>query len=167
MKKLLSILLISTLGLTSTFAGEGSSLFGFKGKVMLEDSNGKKVIVNLYDGNKKVSSYETGANGKFLLDISRNRHYTLEFVKIGYVTKRIIIDTKVNHRDAVGVKEFKFDIELFKMVPGYDYSDLDFPITILEFEKTKKEFVYNQKYTNQMLDMQDNILRTKNEVALK
>lgn len=167
MKKLLNLILLSILFTNISTAGEGSSYFGFKGKVFLADDKGGKVTVSLYDGNKKISSYVTGASGKFIVDLFKDRHYTLQFSKEGYVTKRVIIDTGVNPKDALGVKEFKFDIGLIKEESDKDYSELDFPITIIEFEKSKREFVYNKKYTNYMLDVQDRVLRDKGEMAQK
>lgn len=166
MKYLKTYFLLISIFFSFLAIGQGSSFFGFKGKVFLEDDKGCEVTISLYDGNKKISSYVTGSSGRFIVDLYKNRHYTLQFAKEDYVTKRILIDTKVlNPSDAIGVKEFKFDVSLIKEDSELDYSELDFPIAIIEFENSQREFVYNVNYTNRMLGIQDQILRGERNVA--
>lgn len=160
MRTLLSIILTVVFSL-SVLAQKEESVFSFAGKVYLGTEKGEDVKISLFDNNKKISSYKTAKNAKFIIDVERNKHYTIQFEKKGYITKRLIIDTYVNERDAMGVKTFKFDVELFKEEKGKNYAILDFPIAIIEFNHISKEFSYNQKYTKSMLDVQDDVLTGK------
>lgn len=163
MKNLLSIIFL--LAIVGNSYGQEGSIFSFAGKVFLGSDNGESVTISLYDNNKKISSYQTSKNGKFVIDAERNKHYTIQFNKEGFITKRLIIDTYVDEQYATGIKTFKFDVELIKKEEGKNYAILDFPIAIIEFLYISKEFSYNQKYTEAMLEVQDDILTSKSNIA--
>tara|TARA_R110002096_G_scaffold136909_7_gene289862 strand:+ start:44891 stop:45394 length:504 start_codon:yes stop_codon:yes gene_type:complete len=165
MKKIATFFLLSFL-FGSLIAQNGSSLLPFSGKIFTESKKDNKVTVKLYDGNKLVSSYETKANGKFIMDLERNKKYTVEFSQTAYVTKRISIDTKVNPKEVELLKEFKFDVDLIKEEEGINYSNLDFPIALIEFEKHSGQFDYNKAYTENMLKEQERILGSDYKIAM-
>ena len=165
MKKgiLLGSILISLMSLTH--AQVGSSLFGFEGRVYLEGNKGKAVSITLYDNNKKISTYETTRSGKFILDIERNKHYTVVFEKEGFLAKSVIIKTYANPNEVVDVEVFKFDMNLDKKEFGVNYSQLDFPVTMIEFERLKGEFDYNKEYTENMIELQNEYIEKQTNLA--
>lgn len=162
MRSIAITFLFSLLISFSSLNAQNDLLIGFKGKVYCGDDKGEKVLVSLYDGNKKVSSYKTSGNGKFIMDLSRNRNYTVEFDKPGYVTKRVSIDTRIVNPMHYPKKTFKFDVSLIEEKEGVDYSTLDFPMALIEFEAEEMAFDYNLEYTMKRMEEQ-NLLQSKGE----
>lgn len=165
MKKIIAIA-IFTLFIGSLIAQNGSSLLPFSGKVFTTCKKENRVTVKLYEGNKLISTYQTKLNGKFIMDLERNKNYTVEFSQATYLTKRISINTKINPKEAQDLKEFKFDVELIKLEEGTNYSNLDFPIALLEFDKISGQFDYNKTYTSNMLKEQEKIIGSNDKMAL-
>jgi len=151
--------------LSFAHAQVGSSLFGFEGRVYLEEDKGKKVNISLYENNIKVSSYHTNYTGKFVLDIERNKHYTVIYEKEGYLAKSIIIKTHAKPNEAANVEVFKFDVILDKKESGVNYSQFDFPVTMIEFKKLLGQFDYNKEYTANMLIFHNKLLEKKINLA--
>jgi hypothetical protein len=119
----------------------------------------------LYDGNYLVSESKTSWNGKFSIGLAKNKHYTVQFDKDGYMTKRIVIDTEIGEDDRENVKTFKFDVGLIKRESGKDYSILDFPIAIIKYHPESNQFFYDNKYTEHMLEAQKDIERSEARMA--
>lgn len=165
MKKLatFSTFLLLFVGL---MAQPGSSLLDFSGKVFTETKKDNKVTIKLYEGNKVISEYQTKRNGKFVMSLERNKNYTVEFAQVNYITKRISIDTEVNPREAASAKEFKFDVSLIKEQENVNYSNLDFPIALIEFQNSMGQFNYNKTYTEKMLEEQNKLLGENLNMAL-
>lgn len=164
MKVLCSILLLlSSIHIYSQSEEEESGfLYEFYGRVYLDKEEGTSVRgegvqINLYDDNTLVSSYQTDKKAKFVVNAPFLKHYTLEFTKKGYVTKRVIINTRKAPRNLRIVEDFAFDINLIIQKPEVDYSILDFPIALIEFHENYKDFDYNKKYTNNMVRIQNEI----------
>lgn len=143
-------------------AQQSSSLLGFYGRVYIDDNKedkGKKVNITLYANNDKISTYQTNYTGKFLLDIERNKHYTVVFEKEGYIAKSIIIKTYANPNELANFEDFKLDVVLLKKEFGVNYSNLDFPVAMIDFDKENGKFDYNQEYTENMVRFRNYLLK--------
>ncbi|MAY83373.1 MAG: hypothetical protein CMP59_04490 [Flavobacteriales bacterium] len=135
------------------------SLIGFEGLVFLGEDRGDEVHIELFDGNHKISSYTTTGNGKFILDLERNKYYIVQFSKENYVTKRVIIDTRIYDDEVEPKEEFHFDVFLIKSRKNVDYSLLDFPIAIVQFRESKQKFEYDEKYFKARHDEQKTFIK--------
>lgn len=124
-----------------------NATFDFSGTILIDDKKAKDVVVKAYEGNLCFSSYQTRSNGKFFFTAEGEKHYTLQFEKEGYVTKRVVIrthNTKNLERDP---RKYKFDLALVKATKEVNHEENDFPITIIELDKATKEFGFNKSYT--------------------
>lgn len=121
----------------------------FSGRIFIEDKKAKEVTIKVYDGNKCFSTYITRPNAKFIFVAGIEDYYTIEFEKEGYVTKRVVVNTK-NTRKIKSTDPFKFDITLEKEEDGVNYSEHDFPAAIIEIDEKTEEFVFNEKYTEEI-----------------
>lgn len=115
------------------------------------------VTINVYEYNDKISSYQTDVKGKFEFNISKNSYTTLEFVKNDFFTKRILFDTRTEI-EIKNVKPFNIEIVMIENKKGIDHSDLDFPITRVEYIEKYNDYNYVEKYTKLMMKKQDKIL---------
>jgi len=141
-----SQLLVFFFSLALTLPAQDYATIGFKGKVHTGPDKGDSVEVVLFEENRKMSSYETRKNGKFILDLDRNKYYVVQFSKENYVTKRIVIDTRIDGK-GYPKKKFKFDVNLIPENEDLDYSALDFPIAIIEYNRNNDVFDYDFEYT--------------------
>lgn len=142
----------------SLFAQKKETYFHFYGDVRLEHEKGKKVTVSLYDGNELVSSFVTGWKGRFAVDVSSDKHYTLVFEKEGFVSKSVIIDTRDLPEKQIIQGGFAFDINLIKKEEGINYALMDFPITLISYHKRGRSLEYNKNYTLKMLIIQNEVI---------
>lgn len=132
--------------------------YTFYGRIFLENAKGNGVVVRLYDNNTLISTYKTDKKGKFTIGAPSAKHYTLEFEKNGFVTKRVIINTKKVYLSKGNIDDFDFNVHLIKQEEDIDYSILDFPIALIEYNKSIKGFDYNKKYTRQMHKIQNKVV---------
>lgn len=155
------LLSVLSIGLYS----QGNSLIGFEGQVFFGENKekatdkGEGVSITLFQGNTTISEYTTTRNGKFVLDLERNKYYIVEFKRDNYVTKRIIIKTKIPSSSKIPKKDFEFEVFLLKEVEGVNYSRLDFPMAIIEFQKPSEKFDYDTEYTDARDKEQEEIIK--------
>jgi hypothetical protein len=123
-----------------------------------ENKKMKDVLVNLYEGNVKVSTKKWSK--KFEYDLKLETYYTLELIKEGFIPKRIAISTFEGDK---GADPFMFVMELVKERKGVDNSDLDFPTAIIEYKKNKGEFNFNVAYSKSVKKEQKEALKKKDE----
>lgn len=137
---------------------EDETYYTFYGRIFVENDKGSGVTVHLYDDNKLISTFKTNKKAKFTVGTPSSKHYTLEFKKKGFVTKRVIINTSKVYLAKGKVQDFDFNVYLIKEEVGVDYSILDFPMALIEYRKNIKGFDYNKRYTKQMHKLQNDVV---------
>ncbi len=162
---ILSVLLSSSL-LLNAQDDDNELYYDFYGRVFLENSKGESVTIKLYDDNRLISDYKTDKKGKFAVGAPKAKHYTLEFSKKGFVTKRVIINTRKVLATQRRLEDFDFNVHLIEEREGVNYSILDFPIALIEYKKSIKGFDYNKKYTRQMHKIQNEVVANGNATVL-
>jgi hypothetical protein len=107
-----------------------------------------KIPIEIWSGDQKITTIETGPKGKYKIDLAYYPSYTLRFGKAPYVTKVIDIQTDGVHRAAeFGIVNLDLDITLFR---NENYMGLDFlnytPIAKASFNKKKGQLVWDADY---------------------
>jgi hypothetical protein len=122
------------------------------GMVTLNGSKVKTARVNVYDGNQLAMEVATSKKGEFVTELALNKHYTLEFMADGAVTKRIAINTYVENKNAAPVP-FDCFVNLVHMeqVAGKDISTLDFPVAMVKYNEKKRAFEPQLGYSMNMM----------------
>lgn len=150
--KLLIFLLIIT---GSSFAGGNNrphkDSLNLIGKIFNNTSTVKNVVINIYDGNKKIKSIHVKSSNRFVCNLPLNSLLTVEITAKNYHTKRFIIDSNIDFKPKSPLK-YDFDIDIFqeKELAGINPSYLDFPVGIVSYDKKKESFHRNKKYTKQI-----------------
>jgi len=129
--------------------------------------NLKDVTINVYQFNRKVNEFGSEAMGQFNFEIPNNEYIVVEFLKDGFVPKRLLFDTRNKMLEIKKSKPFDLEIALIPIVSGVDFSELDFPITMVYFNNQYKDYQYDDKYTSLMLKIQTNILKKVIELTEK
>jgi hypothetical protein len=127
-----------------------------------DEKRSENVAIHVYEYNTKINSYKTDVKGKFEFSISKNSYTILEFVKDGFITKRMLFDMRTE-TEVKNVKPFNIEIIMIEAKKGIDYSNLDFPITYIKYIEDHKDFNYVEKYTQMMLKEQEKILAKYNK----
>jgi len=110
-----------------------------------------EAVIKLYDGNTLIETIKTNKAGKFQLNLLKDKQYMLEVCAENHLAKRIVLNTSVD--EIIGkTPEFHPSLELIseKLVRGTDYSELDFPYAIVEYDETLEGFDFNKEYTAEM-----------------
>ena len=131
-----------------------------------EKSRLNKVKIHIYEYNKKLYTYSTNKKGKFEIIIPENSYTVLEFEKENFITKRFLFDTRTNSK-TINIKPFNLEVIMLQNIDGIDYSELDFPITRIEYNEKTQDFDFASKYTERMLEKQEKILLKQEKILLE
>lgn len=149
MKNILTLLLTFLCG-NQLFAGtdvDSSNYIGIEGKVFWNKIVLKDYEVLVYEENDSLFKFTVPGKG-FSVDLERDKIYTIQISKGGYFVKRIMIDTKVDRMKKDEVYEIGFEASLISTIEGVDPYYLDFPSTIIRYDRNAEEFKMSEKYTN-------------------
>jgi hypothetical protein len=158
MQKTIVWILALCLATSTTYAISDVKVFTIAGNVLeldLADSTEKgiiKVPIEIWSGDQKITTIETGPKGKYKVDLAYYPSYTLRFGASPYVTKVIEIQTDGVHRAAeFGIVNLDLDITLFR---DQNYMGLDFlnytPVAKASFNKKKGQLVWDYTYGDAM-----------------
>jgi hypothetical protein len=95
----------------------------------------------------------TRRKGQFQTGLQHGRLYTLEFSKAGFITKRIVVDTRAEvHPSQLPGMPMLMDVEMLRSerYKGVDTDALDMPFAIVRFDKRAREFVQDREYAQEM-----------------
>ncbi|NSW46386.1 MAG: carboxypeptidase regulatory-like domain-containing protein, partial [Bacteroidales bacterium] len=121
-------------------------------KISGQVKSGKNKIanatINLFEGNAKVNSTISNANGDFTFNLNYDKLYTIEIAAAEYASKKVLVDTKIPEKDLI--YKYTFSVELFPKVEGVDYSALNKPVTKIIYNPEADAFDYDIPYTESM-----------------
>ncbi len=161
MRTITKSLLVVVLFMQIQFAYANVSIFSNKkDSVVYLEIRGRAIIrekmkddvykVQLMENNKVIDSVLESDNEMFSFGLQKNCFYSLKIYKKGYLSKLIVINTYIP--ESKYLKDyfiFEFETELINIVEEekLDQDTKDFPIAIIQFDKLKQGFDYNQLYT--------------------
>ncbi|HAW52180.1 MAG TPA: hypothetical protein DCX54_07625, partial [Flavobacteriales bacterium] len=139
------------------------------GAVVSENDRSKMegVKVVIFRNGAKSDQITTDSKGKFAISLNPDAKYLIEFQYPGYVTKKISFSTKfVPPADAEGgMNPFRFDMYMFKEIPGLDVSILNKPVAEVVYDPQILDFTYDKEYTKSIKSQVDK-LKADMEAAL-
>jgi len=113
-------------------------------------SSGGVYLVKLIEDNKVIEQVEVGSKEKFKLNLKRDKMYTVKIEKEGFIPRMVSVCTNMPpNAKRSNLYRFHFDIELFSEAFSryFDADDIDFPIALINFDKSKGLFNYDKNYT--------------------
>jgi hypothetical protein len=132
MKNLLSLLLFISLGVSISAQTFGKSKVILQGKItelFLSDSTEKpldKVSIQIWSDNKLISEIKSAHRGKYRLEAPYKESYAIKYVRDGYVSKTVELETKSIKREESAIRlMLTIDISLFKENAACDFSFLN------------------------------------------
>jgi tetratricopeptide (TPR) repeat protein len=135
-----------------------------RGASELEQKPLSGATATLYEGNTKIQSQSTGADGTFSFKLDINKEYIISVEKNGLVGKRIHFNTALPEGEK-GVWMSEFSIGLVRSCDGMDYSALKEPVDKVRFDPKKRGFVSDRDYVTRMRPRIEDLL-ARNESCL-
>ena len=121
--------------------------FTITGRVKVEGGGLENTKVVVYKNGEKDRVITSGL-GKFNLDLALNANYVLSFEKDGFVTKKLVFDTKVPADAAAnGFAPFEFAVSLFKQYDDINIVVFNQPVGMIRYEASVDDFDYDTDYT--------------------
>ncbi len=148
-------------GMSSLYAQRS---FTINGRVKVDGGSLEGVKVIVYKAGEKQRTLSNGLN-KFSLVLEVNTTYQLEFVKDGFVTKKLDFDTNAPAEAAAnGFTPFEFGVNLFKQYEGVNTVVFNQPVGMIRYDATADDFDYDTDYTK---SIQSALAKTIAEVEQK
>ncbi len=129
-----------------------SSCLQLSGKVLkLKRTSSNSYTVALMRDHKVVETKIIKGNREFKFNLIKNKFYTVQILKEGYVPRTVNIDTKLTEENN-GFYSFAFDTELIDELEAQNLNKkaLEMPIAYISFNPKKRWFTYNEEYTKQL-----------------
>ncbi len=107
----------------------------------------------LHQDELRMATFMTRRKGHFQTALEHDHVYTLEFSKAGFITKRIVVDTRADvHPSQLPGMPMLMDVEMLRTdrYKGIDTDALDMPFAIVRFDKRAREFVQDPEYAQEM-----------------
>lgn len=129
----------------------------------------KGVVVVLYedaDGSRKnikeLQRVVSPGNGQFTFKLNINRLYMLEFIKGGYTSKKVDIDTDVRlaRPEHTKVPQFEFEVEMVKDLDGLAYKS---SVAKVFYHIKRNELDYELDYTKEEMEEEERKVRELQE----
>ncbi|MBL4656666.1 MAG: hypothetical protein JKX73_01605 [Flavobacteriales bacterium] len=139
-------LTILFLGLTATTVFSQETLYGFvKLSIDKGDLEGSNIAITK---NGKPWKNANPTRAKYEFDLDYGHEYLFTFTKAGYITKKIIFNTKVpGERIVEGFVPFPFNVTLFKQYEGVNTVVFNQPVGKIGFFLESDDFDYDTDYT--------------------
>ena len=150
------LLVISLLSFSDIYAQQGKGYVDVKGRVKDKSVNQGDALIGLYEVPTQVYSSKTLSDGKFLFKLNLNSQYILHVSKEGYVTKKVLFDTKAPDKDMI--YPYSFTVELFQTFEGVDPNALKDPVTKIKYSGELGDFDFDAAYTESMKKEIDKIV---------
>lgn len=119
-----------------------------------DDKKMKDVEIIFFKGNEKISTKKWSK--KFEYNLALEEYYTLELVKVGFLSKRIAISTFEGRKNT----DFMFVMELIEKKEGEEEDD--FPSALIEYRKNEGSFNFDIKYAKDIKKRKKEAKKKKN-----
>lgn len=120
-------------------------------QAVLNDEAQTGLTMVLYCENEEVHRIDSTEFSKVYFTLKRDKHYTVQITKEGFVPRLVSISTHVP--SSVPLKpifRFEFEVEMLEQVKGQDNFFIDFPVALVAFNKSKDCFEHSKKYTSRI-----------------
>lgn len=154
------------LGLAFALAGMASAQgrFEIKGRLKVEGGSLDGCRLVMYKDGSKHRTLSSDLN-RFSLELELGSEYVLSFEKNGFVTKKLLFNTKVPAAQAQGrFTPFEFVVSLFKQYDGVNTVVFNQPVGRIRFDDRIADFDYDTDYTK---SIQSALAAAEAEVKVK
>src|SRR6056297_267557 len=136
-----------------------------EGMLLLKNKkNSEGAVLKIEKNSNIVDKINPDKRGDFKYDLELNNEYKLHFVKDGYVTKQIEVNTNVpSGKESKSFQPLYFEVEIFKSVPNSKLGPFKYPVGKIVYNSSIDEFDYDVDYSRKV----QNQIRKKEEAYKK
>ena len=119
-------------------------------KFKIEDGGfeGSTVVIK---NNTSGESNSVSGSARMNLELKLNCDYVISFVKAGYITKKIGLNTTIPaERASQGISPFPFELNLFPQFDNINIVVFNQPVAKIAFSRLIDDFDYDTDYTKQI-----------------
>jgi hypothetical protein len=148
----LAILALATARPFSTPQGEDLFL-EITGRITNGDKKLPGCEVIVYEGNEIVGRQLSDKGGRFALGLGLGKEFALVFQKEGFITKRMLVDTRAKiPKEVIGIAPIDMELGMMPLAryEGADTDIFDLPFALVKWDKRAMAFVQDQEYTAAM-----------------
>jgi hypothetical protein len=150
MKVFFTILLVYVTGFTLAQRAPGSAYLLLPVDYEVINGDYKGAYLYVRRGSETVATLS--AKRLFKVRLDYNSEYKLDFVKDGYITKSIRVNTGVaEDRRKIGFDPYKIGVRLFKQYEGVNIVIYNQPVAFIRYIPELDEFSYDTDYTKSIL----------------
>jgi len=132
--------------------------FTLTGRVKVEAGGLENTRMVIYKNGEKERTVNAGLS-KFTVDLDFNASYVLSFEKDGFVTKKLVFETKAPAEAvANGFAPFEFAVSLFKQYDDVNIVMFNQPVGIIRYEPELDDFNYDTDYTKSIQSQLQEVL---------
>ncbi|MBK7752189.1 MAG: hypothetical protein IPI41_06155 [Flavobacteriales bacterium] len=141
--------------------------FTITGRVKVEGGGLENTRMVIYKNGEKDRTVNSGLS-KFVVDLDFNASYVMSFEKDGFVTKKLVFETKAP-AEAVsnGFAPFEFAVSLFKQYDDVNIVMFNQPVGIIRYEPEMDDFNYDTDYTksiqSQLQEVMEQVVEKQKE----
>lgn len=141
--------------------------FTIMGRLKVEGGGLENTRMVIYKNGEKELTVNSGL-GKFSVDLDFNTSYVLSFEKDGFVTKKLVFETKAPAEAvANGFAPFEFAVSLFKQYDDVNIVMFNQPVGIIRYEPDVDDFNYDTDYTksiqSQLQEVMEQVVEKQKE----
>ena len=116
------------------------------GRIFQEGKKSERATLTIYNGNEVYRTVTTPKSGKYTIKLPFGFYFTMEVKKEGYITKRLVFDTRIDARIDL-LDDYVCDVDLLNLewFGGMDIGNLDFPMAIIVYQGNGS-FDYTEDY---------------------
>jgi len=123
-----------------------------EGRLLLKnEQNSEGAILKIEKNSNIIDRINLDKRGDFNYDLELNNEYKLHFVKDGYVTKQIEVNTNVpSGKESNSFQPLYFEVEIFKSVPNSELGPFKYPVGKIVYNSSIDEFDYDVDYSRKI-----------------
>lgn len=116
------------------------------GRILQEGKKSEGATAIIYNGNAVYRTVTTTKSGKYAIKLPFGFYFTMEVKKEGYITKRVVFDTRIDAQIDL-LDDYVCDVDLLDLewFGGMDIGNLDFPMAIIVYQGNGS-FDYTEDY---------------------
>lgn len=135
------------------------------GKVVNEKKRGLESTVYIYRDKKQVKEVPTSKIGKFNVDLDMQDSVALVFFCDGYVSKTVVISTKIHPAKQHKSYDFPFFVDLYPVGRVPAPIDLERPVGRVNYQGG--QFVYDNKFTEEKNDDLKEFVKERRQLKVR
>lgn len=135
------------------------------GKVVDENKKGLQSTIKVFRNRDLVNEIPTSKIGKFQIALTLQDSVSIVVVQDGYVSKTLVVSTKVPVKKEREDFLFPFFIDLYPTGKAPSYVDLDRPVGKIKYSGV--QFIYDIEYTKKANEQLKEFVRERKDLKIQ